>query len=151
MQRAHLSAHLDVLLGRQVSKIGAGDDLSAAALAKLKAAHELVMASSAGGGSAARQTRLAYHIGALMAREQLVAKDPAAARRLLLSVAGARVPIAKKSRFRQKGNVKLIGYKIYRGSLPSPEVDVASRAFKQRCEGFSPTQCQLPVVLNPEP
>ncbi|KAK9904998.1 hypothetical protein WJX75_007420 [Coccomyxa subellipsoidea] len=67
----------------EVSKLGAGPDLAAAALAKLKAAHELVMAS---GGN--RQTRMAYHLGALMAREQLVAQDPAAARRLLLSVAG---------------------------------------------------------------
>lgn len=66
-----------------MSKLGAGPDLAAAALAKLKAAHELVMAS---GGN--RQTRMAYHLGALMAREQLVAQDPAAARRLLLSVAG---------------------------------------------------------------
>ena len=36
----------------------------------------------------ARQTRLAYQLGALMAREQLVAQDPASARRLLQSVAG---------------------------------------------------------------
>ena len=36
----------------------------------------------------ARRTRLAYQLGALMAREQLVAQDPASARRLLQSVAG---------------------------------------------------------------
>lgn len=36
----------------------------------------------------ARPTRLAYQLGALMAREQLVAQDPASARRLLQSVAG---------------------------------------------------------------
>ena len=39
-------------------------------------------------GDGARLTRLAYQLGALMAREQLVAQDPASARRLLQSVAG---------------------------------------------------------------
>lgn len=72
-----------VMVYVKFSEIGAGGDLSAAALEKLKAAHEHVMAT---GGN--RQTRLAYQLGALMAREQLVAQDPTAARRLLLSVAG---------------------------------------------------------------
>lgn len=67
--------------------MGAGDDLAAVALAKLQSAHELLMASP---GGKTRQTRMAYHLGALMAREHLVAQNPAAARSMLLSVAGAR-------------------------------------------------------------
>ncbi|BDA49831.1 probable trafficking protein particle complex subunit 11 at N-terminal half [Coccomyxa sp. Obi] len=69
----------------EVSKLGAGDDLAAVALAKLQSAHELLMASP---GGKTRQTRMAYHLGALMAREHLVAQNPAAARSMLLSVAG---------------------------------------------------------------
>ena len=65
--------------------MGAGDDLAAVALARLQSAHELLMASP---GGKARQTRMAYHLGALMAREHLVAQNPAAARSMLLSVAG---------------------------------------------------------------
>jgi enoyl reductase-like protein len=57
---------------------------SAAALARLAQAHDLVARD---GGS--RQGRLAYHLAALMAREHLIADDAAAARRLLDSVAGA--------------------------------------------------------------
>ena len=45
------------------------------------------MVMRAGAGDA-RLTRLSYQLGALMAREQLVAQDPASARRLLQSVSG---------------------------------------------------------------
>lgn len=66
-------------------EVAAAPVLAGAALEKLKQAHEMVM--RAGGGDA-RLTRLAYQLGALMAREQLVAQDPASARRLLQSVSG---------------------------------------------------------------
>ena len=67
----------------QAGEASAAPALAGAALEKLKQAHELIMRE---GNS--RQTRLAYQLGALMAREQLVAQDPASARRLLQSVAG---------------------------------------------------------------
>ena len=70
----------------QAGKASAAPALAGAALDKLKQAHELIMRE---GNS--RQTRLAYQLGALMAREQLVAQDPASARRLLQSVAGRAV------------------------------------------------------------
>ena len=90
-----LSRHRDYLMtgrgGVQVSSTGAGGDLAGAALAALRAAHELVAArSGAAGGGRGSQTRLAYQLGAHMAREQLVAQDPGSARSILLSVAGAR-------------------------------------------------------------
>ena len=69
----------------QAIEVAAAPALAGAALEKLKQAHEMVM--RAGGGDA-RLTRLAYQLGALMAREQLVAQDPASARRLLQSVSG---------------------------------------------------------------
>ena len=68
----------------QAGEASAALTLAAAALEKLKQAHELIMRAGD-----ARQTRLAYQLGALMAREQLVAQDPASARRLLQSVAGS--------------------------------------------------------------
>ena len=70
----------------QAGEASAAPALAGAALDKLKQAHELIMRA---GDS--RQTRLAYQLGALMAREQLVAQDPASARRLLQSVAGRAV------------------------------------------------------------
>jgi len=70
----------------QAGEASAAPALAGAALDKLKQAHELIMRA---GDS--RQTRLAYQLGALMAREQLVAQDPASARRLLQSVAGTAV------------------------------------------------------------
>lgn len=78
-----------VHVGAQVSSVGAGGDLAGAALAALRAAHELVATRPGGAGGRGSQTRLAYQLGAHMAREQLVAQDPASARRILLSVAGA--------------------------------------------------------------
>ena len=68
----------------QAGEVAAAPALATAALDKLKQAHEMVMRA----GDGARLTRLAYQLGALMAREQLVAQDPASARRLLQSVAG---------------------------------------------------------------
>lgn len=68
----------------QAGEAAAAPALATAALDKLKQAHEMVMRA----GDDARLTRLAYQLGALMAREQLVAQDPASARRLLQSVAG---------------------------------------------------------------
>ena len=68
----------------QAGEAAAAPALATAALDKLKQAHEMVMRA----GDGARLTRLAYQLGALMAREQLVAQDPASARRLLQSVAG---------------------------------------------------------------
>lgn len=68
----------------QAGEASAAPSLAAAALDKLKQAHELIMHAGD-----ARQTRLAYQLGALMAREQLVAQDPSSARRLLQSVAGS--------------------------------------------------------------
>ena len=69
----------------QAVEVAAAPALAGAALEKLKQAHEMVM--RAGGGDT-RLTRLAYQLGAQMAREQLVAQDPASARRLLQSVSG---------------------------------------------------------------
>ena len=71
----------------QAGEASAAPSLAAAALDKLKRVHELIMHAGD-----ARQTRLAYQLGALMAREQLVAQDPASARRLLQSVAGSALP-----------------------------------------------------------
>ncbi len=68
----------------QAGEASAAPTLASAALDKLKQAHELIMRAGD-----ARQTRLAYQLGALMAREQLVAQDPASARRLLQSVTGS--------------------------------------------------------------
>lgn len=67
----------------QRSSGGGAKGSRAVALERLRAAHEVYRR----GGS--RSMRLSYHIGALMAREQLVADDPASARRLLDSVAGS--------------------------------------------------------------
>ena len=72
----------------QAGEASAAPSLAAAALDKLKQVHELIMHAGD-----ARQTRLAYQLGALMAREQLVAQDPASARRLLQSVAGSALPL----------------------------------------------------------
>eukprot|EP00884_Botryococcus_braunii_P005388 jgi/Botrbrau1/14850/Bobra.0326s0004.1 len=72
---------IQYLEGVQRSGAG-GKPPGSTALERLRAAHEVY---SRGGP---RSLRLSYHIGALMAREQLVADDPASARRLLDSVAG---------------------------------------------------------------
>lgn len=69
----------------QAIEVAAAPALAGAALEKLKQAHEMVMRAGPGD---ARLTRLSYQLGALMAREQLVAQDPASARRLLQSVSG---------------------------------------------------------------
>lgn len=79
-----LTLHITGACVLQAGEASAAPTLAAAALDKLKQAHELIMRARD-----ARQTRLAYQLGALMAREQLVAQDPASARRLLQSVAGS--------------------------------------------------------------
>ncbi len=79
-----IAVHFVVQAGLAGSKGG-----GAQALERLRAAHDVY---SRGGP---RSLRLAYHIGALMAREHLVADDPASARKLLDSVAGMLIPITR--------------------------------------------------------